>query len=119
MLLSSHLLPEIQQVCDTVTILAKGRVVASGPVTDVLAGSSSAAVRVRVPDAGIAAAVLAAAGFTVTRRGARRPDPPRARRPGPGEITRVLAGQGTYLEELTPMTADLESAFLAITGDRA
>ncbi len=119
-LLSSHLLPEIQQVCDTVTILAKGRVVAAGPVTDVLAGNSSAAVRVRVPDAGIAAAVLAAAGFTVTP-----PEVPDGRTllvhdvQAPAEITRVLAGQGTYLEELTPMTADLESAFLAITGDRA
>ena len=119
-LLSSHLLPEIQQVCDTVTILAKGRVVAAGRVGDVLAGNSSSAVRVRVPDAGVAAAVLAAAGFTVTP-----PDVPDGRTllvhdvPAPAEITRVLAAQGTYLEELTPMTADLESAFLAITGDRA
>jgi ABC-2 type transport system ATP-binding protein len=119
-LLSSHLLPEIQQVCDTVTILAKGRVVAAGRVADVLAGNSSGAVRVRVPDAGVAATVLAAAGFTVTP-----PDVPDGRTllvhdvQAPAEITRVLAAQGTYLEELTPMTADLESAFLAITGDRA
>jgi ABC-2 type transport system ATP-binding protein len=119
-LLSSHLLPEIQQVCDTVTILARGRVVATGPVADVLAGNSSGAVRVRVPDAGAAAAVLTAAGFTVAP-----PDVPDGRTllvrdvQAPAEITRALAAQGTYLEELTPMTADLESAFLAITGDRA
>src|SRR4051812_21694015 len=50
-LLSSHLLAEIQQVCDHVTILAKGRCVASGPVGDVLASRSADYVRVRVPDA--------------------------------------------------------------------
>jgi ABC-2 type transport system ATP-binding protein len=33
-----------------------------------------------------------------------------------GEVTRTLAQHEVFLEELTPMTADLESAFLAITG---
>jgi ABC-2 type transport system ATP-binding protein len=113
-LLSSHLLAEIEQVCDSVSILARGRCVASGRVTEVLAGRSSGDVRVRVPDLHGAAAVLAEAGFQVS--------------PvddallvhavvSPGEITRVLAGRGHYLEELAPVTADLESAFLAITGD--
>jgi ABC-2 type transport system ATP-binding protein len=37
----------------------------------------------------------------------------------PGEINRLLAGQGHWLEELSPVHADLESAFLAITGDSA
>jgi ABC-2 type transport system ATP-binding protein len=75
-------------------------------------------VLVRVPDATAAAAVLAAAGFacsppevpdgrTVLVRGA----------DAPGEITRVLAAHGHYLEELTPVTADLETAFLALTGE--
>jgi ABC-2 type transport system ATP-binding protein len=36
----------------------------------------------------------------------------------PSEITRVLAESGRYLEELRRMTPDLESAFLAITGDQ-
>jgi ABC-2 type transport system ATP-binding protein len=90
--------------------------VASGPVAEVLASRSTGDVRVRVPDPAAAAAVLTAAGFAVT--------------PGddgllvhgvtaPGEITRLLAERGHYLEELRPVTADLESAFLAITGDRA
>jgi ABC-2 type transport system ATP-binding protein len=35
----------------------------------------------------------------------------------PGEVTRVLAAHGIYLEELTPVTADLETAFLALTGE--
>jgi ABC-2 type transport system ATP-binding protein len=119
-LLSSHLLAEIQQVCDTVTILARGKRVASGAVSDVLAGRSDGEIRVRVPDAGWAASILSAAGITVSP-----PDTPDGRTllvhgvPAPAEITRLLAAQGVYLEELTPVTADLETAFLAITGDQA
>ncbi|RBY85691.1 ABC transporter ATP-binding protein [Blastococcus sp. TF02A-30] len=119
-LLSSHLLAEIQQVCDSVSILARGRCVASGPVSEVLARGASGDLRVRVPDAAAAAAVLSAAGFAVAP-----PEHPDGRTllvhgvPAPGEVTRILAAHGHYLEELTPVTADLESAFLAITGDPA
>jgi ABC-2 type transport system ATP-binding protein len=115
-LLSSHLLAEIQQVCDHVSILTRGRCVASGPVGEVLASRGSADVRVRVPDPAAAAAVLTASGFSVSPAdGAMLVHAVSA----PGEITRLLAAHGHYLEELTPVTPDLESAFLAITGDRA
>jgi ABC-2 type transport system ATP-binding protein len=111
-LLSSHLLAEIEQVCDHVSIMARGRCVASGPVADVLANRSSGDVRVRVPAPAEAAAVLAAAGFSVTPADGGLLVHAVAR---PGEVTRVLAEHGHYLEELTPVTADLESAFLALT----
>ena len=74
----------------------------------------------RVPDAAAAAAVLGGAGFAVSP-----PPEPDGRTllvhgaAAPGEITRVLAQSGHYLEELTPLTADLETAFLAITGEPA
>ena len=119
-LLSSHLLAEVQQVCDVVTILARGRRVAHGPVAEVIAARSSQDVRVRVPDAQTAAAVLEAAGFTVSP-----PEVPDGRTvivrsaAAPGEVTRALADQGHYLEELTPLTPDLETAFLALTGEPA
>ncbi|TKJ33778.1 ABC transporter ATP-binding protein [Blastococcus sp. CCUG 61487] len=115
-LLSSHLLPEIQQVCDSVSILVRGRCVASGAVADVLASRESGDVVVRIADPAAAAAVLQNAGFAVS--------------PGeggltvhgvadPSGITRTLAGAGLYLEELRRVTPDLESAFLAITSDPA
>jgi ABC-2 type transport system ATP-binding protein len=115
-LLSSHLLAEIEQVADSVSIMARGRCIASGPVHEVLAGRSSGDVRVRVPDRPAATAVLTAAGFTVT--------PTEdgllvSAVPAPGEVTRVLAQHGHYLEELTPVAADLESAFLALTAEPA
>ncbi|WP_448623697.1 hypothetical protein [Geodermatophilus sp. URMC 64] len=115
-LLSSHLLTEIQQVCDSVTILARGRRVAHGLVAEVLAGRASGDVRVRVADLPAAAAVLTGAGLAVS------PAPDALLVHGvttPSEITRLLADAGHYLEELTPLSADLETAFLAISGDQA
>ncbi len=114
-LLSSHLLTEIQQVCDRVSILARGRCVASGPVGEVLAARGSGDVLVQVADPAAAAAVLTGAGFAVSPAdGALLVHGV----PAPSEITRVLAGAGLYLEELRRVTPDLESAFLALTGDQ-
>ena len=67
--LSSHLLAEVQQVCDHVTILARGRCVATGPVREVLAGKATGDIRLRVPDPVGAKSVLDAAGFSVTGMG--------------------------------------------------
>ncbi|SDX79020.1 ABC-2 type transport system ATP-binding protein [Modestobacter sp. DSM 44400] len=115
-LLSSHLLVEIEQVCDHVSIMARGRRVVTGPVGQVLASRSSGDVRVRVPHLAEAAAVLTAAGFAVSPAdGGLLVHAV----PAPGEITRVLAEHGHYLEELTPVTADLESAFLELTAEPA
>jgi ABC-2 type transport system ATP-binding protein len=119
-LLSSHLLAEIQQVADSVTILTRGRRVAHGPVSEVLASRSTHDVVIRVPDREAAAGVLHAAGFALSPF-----DDPRGPAlavhnvTAPGEVTRVLAQHGHYLEELTPVHADLETAFLAITGEPA
>ncbi len=119
-LLSSHLLAEIQQVADSVTILTRGRRVAHGPVTQVLAGRSTHDVVIRVPDREGAAAVLRGAGLALSPfDDARGPALAVHDVAAPGEVTRLLAQQGHYLEELTPVHADLESAFLAITGDPA
>ena len=119
-LLSSHLLAEIQQVADSVTILTRGRRVAHGPVGEVLASRSTHDVVVRVPDRDAAAGVLHSAGFALSPfDDARGPALAVHNVTAPGEVTRVLAQHGHYLEELTPVHADLETAFLAITGEPA
>jgi ABC-2 type transport system ATP-binding protein len=56
-LLSSHLLNEVQQVCDRIAVLNKGRVVAQGRVNDLLNGSRPT-VRVSVPVPADAARIL-------------------------------------------------------------
>ncbi|NEK86305.1 ABC transporter ATP-binding protein [Blastococcus saxobsidens] len=116
-LVSSHLLAEIQHVCDSVTILVRGRRIASGPVASVLSRAGTNDTRVAVPDPATAAALLAAAGFSVS------PSPDGQilvhGAASPGEITRVLAQHGHYVEELVRVTPDLEEAFLALTGNQA
>ncbi len=118
-LLSSHILAEVQQVCSSVTIIDRGRTVASGLVDDLAGGATS--YRVGVPDAAAATAVLGAAGWTA------RPGPDgvllvdagtAADRPA-AAITEALATAGIYLSELTVVRADLETVFLSLTGDAA
>ena len=48
-ILCSHLLAEVEQVCDDVVILSSGEVVASGLVADVIGHAEQNVVRVRVP----------------------------------------------------------------------
>lgn len=115
-LLSSHLLSEVEQVCDDVTIIAGGRLVASGKVTDVLAAGSTGDVRLRAPDPQAAYDVLTAAGYQLTAEGTSW------RVQGvtdPSALTRTLAERGCYLSELSPIAADLESIFLDLTRSDA
>ena len=114
--LSSHILGEVQQICDSVTIISLGRRVAAGSVAEVLAQYSSGSVRVRMDSAGElgrAGELLTSAGAAVTMAidhlmvgGVERP----------AWITRTLAEKGLFVAELAPVTADLEDVFLSITG---
>ncbi len=114
--LSSHLLAEVQQVCDHVTILARGRCVATGPVREVLAGKATGDIRLRVPDPVGAKSVLDEAGFSVTGMG----DAWRVHGVvDPSTVTRALADRGHYLSELSPIEADLESVFLELTREQS
>jgi ABC-2 type transport system ATP-binding protein len=53
---SSHLLAEVEQTCSHVVVMHKGKLVAAGEVSDIVAGAGQATFRVDEPDA--AAAVL-------------------------------------------------------------
>ena len=72
-LVSSHILSEVQQVADTVTIIGRGRLLAEGDVDEILARGGTEAVRVRVPDPAAAAQVLLEAGLRA--RNPARPAP--------------------------------------------
>jgi ABC-2 type transport system ATP-binding protein len=112
--LSSHLLGEVQQVCDRVAILAKGRCVAGGPVSEVLAARSPAGLLVRLDELDKGHDVLTEAGFTVDKAdGALHLE----NVPEPAAVTRALADRGLYLSELSPIAADLETVFLELTKE--
>ena len=53
-ILCSHLLTEVESVCDDVVILSSGEVVATGPVSDVIGRTEQNAIRLRVPSPSIA-----------------------------------------------------------------
>ncbi len=112
--LSSHLLGEVEQVCDTVDILVRGRRVASGSVSEVLATRATGEVRVRTADLALAATTLREAGHEVTEAGDALVV---ANVTDPAVITQVLARKRQYVSELVPLTANLESVFLALTGE--
>ena len=55
-IMCSHLLSEIEGVCDDVVILNSGQVVASGSVTEVIARAQRDVIRIRVPSPSVAEA---------------------------------------------------------------
>ncbi|AGL21300.1 ABC transporter ATP-binding protein [Actinoplanes sp. N902-109] len=114
--LSSHILGEIQLICDSVTIISAGRRVAAGSVAEVLASHTSSSVRVRleaVTDLTSSAAALRDQGAQVLVEADHLMVSGLAQ---PSAITRTLAARGVYVSELSPVVADLESVFLELTG---
>ena len=111
-LLSSHILAEVQQVCTSATIIGNGRLLASGRVDDLLGAST--AFRLVVPDPAAAKTLLEGAGLTVTP--AQHDGILTVETDDPARITELLAGQRIWLSELTPVRADLETFFLDLTA---
>ena len=116
--LSSHLLSEVQQTCDRVAIVAKGRTVMTGTVDEVMASQRTAGLVVRLADMVAGLDVLTQAGFVVHAvDGALQVDAPSSEAE---RVTRTLADRQLYLTELRPVAVDLETVFLELTsGTRA
>jgi ABC-2 type transport system ATP-binding protein len=112
---SSHQLAEVQQTCDRVAILARGRCVAAGPVREVLTSRRAARLVVRVDDLERGVEALCDAGIPAAiRDGTIRVALDASEGP---RVTRTLAERGLYLGELREEEADLESVFLELTRD--
>jgi len=115
-LLSSHLLYEVEQVCDSVTIIAKGRLVAQGQVSDLVATLGSEQIRTKTTDNLKAREILSSLDWvesvslhedsilveTSIERSA--------------ELTASLADAAVYVVEMMPVRTSLEEYFLEVTG---
>ena len=66
-LVSSHILGEVEQVADSVSIIGHGRLLASGPVAEVIGQQAATSVRVGVADVEAAERVLLEGGLAVRR----------------------------------------------------
>jgi ABC-2 type transport system ATP-binding protein len=117
-LVSSHLLSEMQQLADDVVIIAAGKLVRQGPVNEVLGSMTSGVsqVRVRTPQVAELTAALAAVNATVTplQDGALLVggvDAP--------TVGRAARQASVELHELVGERADLERVFLELTAGKA
>ncbi|MFC8335913.1 ABC transporter ATP-binding protein [Streptomyces rubiginosohelvolus] len=118
-LVSSHLISEVEQTADDLVIISQGRLVAEGASRDIAARvRGESRVRVRSSRPAELAAALVAAGATVT-------DPPAedgllfVGGLGTGAVAALAAAHGGELYELTEDAPDLEQAFLRLTQGKA
>jgi ABC-type multidrug transport system ATPase subunit len=120
-LVSSHILSEVQQVADTVTIIGRGHLLAEGTVAEILARGAQSACRVVVADPERAARTLKLTGYAVEQLPDQslmvRPSAPAAGT-DPARITEILAREGMYVRELIPVRPDLEQVFLSLTVEQ-
>ena len=111
MFLSSHLLGEVQQVCDHVTILARGRCVTTGRTSDVLAADATGDVRLtRAGPAWARRRSSANAGF-VSSMG----DAGASTASATGRAHQDARRQRPLPHRARPIAADLEDVFLELT----
>ena len=111
-LLSSHLLTEVEQVCDQVAILNHGAVIASGSVTEIVASHQMTdSVRLSVDTPSLAASVLSEQGFEVVRDG----EVLIVSGGNTRHVTQILAAAGLEITEMTKARASLEDAFISLT----
>jgi ABC-2 type transport system ATP-binding protein len=112
-LLSSHLLSEVEQVCSHVVVMDKGMLVTTGTVRDLLATSTSAyfevddvatARRVLEGMPGVTRVLDESPGIAVELNGAPR-----------SELVRALVSGGVAVETVTARH-QLEDAFLGLVG---
>ncbi len=107
-LVSSHLLAEVEHLADDIVIINKGRLVSSGPLTDLQQATSL----VRTPSSGEFRDALVAAGASVVSgEGASLV----VRGMTTEEIGDLAFRSGIVLHELRPDTSSLEDLFLEST----
>jgi len=112
-LVSSHVLGEVQQTVDQVVVLARGRLVRTGALADLAGGPPVVRVETPTPEALLDA--LAAAGLTAeTAEGALLVTGATA-----GQVGHVAFGAGVELHGLAAEASDLEKVFLELTADPA
>ena len=111
---SSHLLTEIEQTCDRVAIIDRGKLRLAGRVDDVLAEASRPSLLVGLDDIDAGSDTLRSAGLTVETDGKYlRVALPTS---DAAHVTKLLADAGLYVSELRPDSVSLEELFLSITA---
>jgi ABC-2 type transport system ATP-binding protein len=119
-LLSSHILADVQEVCDTVGILRAGQLLFQGPLESLLVGRAVPAylVHLRQPVERIGDVLLEQDWVTAVDR----PQPEwlrisvRSLADAELRLTAALAASGARVVSLAPQAVDLEDVFLELTA---
>jgi ABC-2 type transport system ATP-binding protein len=115
-LVSSHLMSELQDTADHVVVVGRGQVIADTGVADLVAAASGDRLTLRTSAADAATRVLTDAGAGVTGNG----DGALAVRGLPAErVVAVLAAGAIPFSEVAPHRATLEEAYLQLTREAA
>jgi ABC-2 type transport system ATP-binding protein len=118
-MLSSHLLDEVERTCDAVAIVDRGRVIRQGPIDELIRGAGTASVQVDCADPARAARLVdeagIAAGTSLTDAGLTVALPAGASRELVADINRRLVAAGISVYGLQEVRASLEDWFLSVT----
>ena len=114
-IVSSHLLAEVEQTCTHCVVMHRGRLLAAGPVAELISAASSVsievddvenAVKVLTPLAGVReVAAPGSGGLVLDLDGIR-----------PGEAVRALVGAGIAVDRVQPRH-QLEDVFLSLVNE--
>jgi ABC-2 type transport system ATP-binding protein len=113
-LVSSHLMSELQDTADHLVVVGRGRVVADTSVSELLAKASGGRVVLRTPAVAGALGVLAEAGGDVVASG---PDTLTVSGLPAQQVVALLNAHGVPFSEVSTHRASLEDAYLEITRD--
>jgi ABC-2 type transport system ATP-binding protein len=115
-LVSSHLMSELEDSADHLVVAGRGKVIADAGVADMIAAASGDRVRLRTTSPAQAMTALARAGATVTAT-------------APGQLTisnmsseravATLTGSAIPFSEVSAHRASLEEAYMELTRDAA
>ncbi|HEX5370947.1 MAG TPA: ABC transporter ATP-binding protein [Dehalococcoidia bacterium] len=117
-LLASHLLHEVEQVCDRVAIVRHGKLIQSGTVRDIVGQGSFLEIKVAEPER--AAQILSALPFVerVELRDGGALAIYTLEEHGP-DVTRALSSANLYVSSMTRRRHSLEEVFLELTEEES
>ena len=113
-MVSSHLMGELQDTADHVIVVGRGRVIADASVTELIARVSGGQVLVRTTMLDRAMRVLNGAGAQVAATGPNTLAVTGAR---PDQVTTLLSRNAVHFSEVSAHRATLEDAYMDLTRD--
>jgi len=113
-LVSSHLMSEMENTADHLLVIGRGRLIADCGMAEFLAGASAQSVRVRTQQADVLSAAITAGGGTVGRISG---DELEVRGLTEDQVAEIAFANGVRLQHLAASRASLEQAFMELTAD--